>query len=103
MSKVQCPKCREEGECEHEPGGQIHNGIFYDEYSFKCSKCGYVASEKFPIDHAQNKCSFCGKPCNLSAEPCLLQSDTEDSETEGFTESEPECHFHPGEPPCDNR
>jgi ribosomal protein S27AE len=63
MAQARCPKCGEEGECEHEGGGQLHQGIFYDEYSFKCSKCGYTDSVVFPLDHARNRCPYCGKAC----------------------------------------
>ena len=76
MAKAQCPKCGGEGECEHTSGGHLYQGVFYDEYSFKCSKCGYGKIHKdgiefddtnvlvrIPIDHPQNICPYCGETC----------------------------------------
>lgn len=73
MPKAVCPKCGAEGECSHE-AGVLHDGIFYDEYSFKCSKCVfgkvYEGGEmrddpdtivRFTIDHPASQCPYCGQ------------------------------------------
>lgn len=73
MPIAKCPRCKASGECIHETGVP-HGGTYYDEYSFKCSRCGYGTTFKdgvrvddpnlvvgFPIDHAKNKCPFCGQ------------------------------------------
>lgn len=63
--KVSCPQCGQEGECQHIGGGNLKNGVFYDEYEFKCSGCNYLVEEGFPIGHPQNKCPLCGKKASI--------------------------------------
>lgn len=76
MAKARCPKCGEEGECEHEAGGHLSQGVVYNEYSFKCPKCGYGTIHKdgvelsdpnvlvrIPIGHTQDICPYCGGTC----------------------------------------